>query len=454
MVISVFTVLLTARTLDAGGYGVLNGTGAYVGLFGVLTDLGLTTSAMQRMSAEPEREAQWLGALAGARITLSVVATVICGLSIPIFLGNAHREQLVAFISMAAILSTGPQALMTVFQSRLRSGVALSFGVLQSVIWLGVVIALALTHASVVAFATANIVVLVVIGTLQIRTTRRFAHIAWRQGVALWRPLLRVAIPLGLALVLITIYFQIDSVLLLQIAGPKETGIYSAAYAFLTALMILPGSIMGAFFPVMSAVRDRDPTRFSRLVQICVDLMAAISLPILAVMVVLSAPIVRLLYGAGYARTAGLLPILMIAFVSICYGTIAGFLASLLGLQWRLALYSGIGALANVVLNIVLIPRYGAYGSAWATVITEILTMTLMLSTALLALRLRISPNRLLRTLLLAAGMGALMALAAPLGLFPAGAIGALAYLGGLLGLRIVSAEELRLLRGGGGLPV
>jgi O-antigen/teichoic acid export membrane protein len=447
IMVSIVTVSLTARTLDPGGFGVLTSMTAYVGLFGVLTDLGLTTAAMQRMAAEPERESQWFGALVAIRLLISLVITVICAISIPLFLSNSYHGHLVGLITAIGILYSAPQAMMAVFQSRMRSGLVLSFTVLQSVLWLAIVIVLAAMHASVVAFAAASVGILVVIGALQVQTTRRLVHVAWRDGIHLWRTLIRLAVPLGIAGVLITVYYQIDAVLLLQLAGPHEAGIYGAAYRFLAPLTLIPAAVMAAFFPVLSAVHRNDPERVRHLVQSCADLMGVISLPIFAVMVALSQPIVHLLYGPEYPRSAGLLPILMIAFVSICFGSLAGFMAPILSLQWRLALYSGIGAVGNVILNLILIPSYGAYGSAWATVVTEVLTMTLMLGTGLWALRLRLSPWLLARTAVLAAAMTGVMTLAAPLGLVPAGIIGVLLYLGGLPALRIVNREELLALR-------
>ena len=120
--------------------------------------------------------------------------------------------------------------------------------------------------------------------------------------------------------------------------------------------------------------------------------------PLLAVSLVLAPQLTELLFGEGFDKTATILPILMIALVSIGYGTLAGFLAPVLGLQWRLTLYAGIGACVNVALNVVLIPKYGAVGSAWATVVTEILTMALLLGTCLLGLRLRLRAGPILAT--------------------------------------------------------
>jgi O-antigen/teichoic acid export membrane protein len=444
MPISIVTVSLTARTLDPGGLGVWTAVGAFVGIFGTLTDLGLTTVAMQRMAAEPERESEWLGALAGLRVTLSLGATALCALTVPIFLAEGH---LAAWIMSVTILSTGGSALMAVFNSRLRSGLALSFSVLQSFLWLGITIAFYLMGADVVAFAIANTIVIGIVCALQIRSAHRHAHIAWRAGRALWRPMLRVAVPLGIASILITIYYQIDSVLLLQLSTSEEAGFYGAAYRFMAPLLVLPAAVMSSFFPVLSAANAVDPARVRRLVQRAAELMAVISLPALAGAIVLSGPIVAKLYGADYARSAEVLPILVIAYVSICFGSLAGFLAPLLNLHWRLAIYSAIGAAANIGLNVWLIPRYGALGSAWATVATEVLTMTLMLGTALLTLRLRVQPGRLFATVLVALMMTGVMELATPLGWVAAGIVGVLAYAGGLLALRVIRIDELRALR-------
>ena len=381
MPISVVTVSLAARTLDPDGFGVWTAVSAYVAIFGTLTDLGLTAVAMQRMAAEPERESEWLGALAGMRLLLAAVAAVLCAITVPLFLDTGH---VAAWILTLTIFSSGGSALMAVFNSRLRAGLALSFGVLQSFLWLGVTVAFYFTGAYGRRRSRSRTwSMLAVICTLQVRAAHRHAHIAWRAGRRLWRPLMKVAVPLGIASLLITIYYQIDSVLLLALSTEKETGLYGAAYRFLAPLLFLPAAVMSSFFPVLSAVHESDPARVRRLVQKAAELMAVISLPILAGTIALSDQIVDALYGDEFARSAEVLPILMIAFVSICFGSLAGFLAPLLNLHWRLALYSGIGAIANIGLNVVLIPRYGALGSAWATVATEVLTMMLMLGTAL-----------------------------------------------------------------------
>jgi PST family polysaccharide transporter len=397
------------------------------------------------MAAEPERESQWLGALVLVRTTIALVVMFACAISIPLVLTDAHETHEVALILTLTMLATGPAAFTSVFQSRLRAGLQFSFTVVLGAAWTATVIVLYIAHASVVVFAATDTVLILAIAVLQVFATRRFARIDWSGGRRLWRRLMRMAIPLGVANVMITIYWQVDSVLLLQISGPHESGIYGAAYGFLSPLTFFPAAIMGSFFPVLSAVYGSDPGRARQLIQIAGNTMAVIALPVLAGTIALSEPIIHLIYGPGFHRSAEILPILMIAFVAICFGTLAGFLAPLLELRWRFALFTSIGAIGNVILNFALIPSYGAFGSAWATVATEVLTMALMMFTGLKKLRLRPRVGRIARTVLLAAAMTGVMAACAPLGLIPAGLIGVAFYALGLFLLRIINADEIRL---------
>jgi O-antigen/teichoic acid export membrane protein len=446
LAVSLATVPLLARTLGSDGFGVYSAALAYVAIFSSLTEFGLTNAATMRMAADPERESDWLGALASLRTIASFAVLVVCAASIPLVFA-APEARLTALVLTGTIVFTGAQALMSVFQARLRGAIPLAITLLQSALWLTAVVCLALLDGGPVLFAVGYTAVSAVIALVQVVTTRRIMRAAWRGVWARWMALLRMAVPLGLAGVFIAVYFQVSSVLLLELGGAEEAGIYGAAYRFLVPLLFLPQAVAGVFLPLASSLRDSDPAGLQRLVQQSADFIAIVSLPWIAIAVALAVPLVDLVFGPGFERTAGVLPILMIAYAFIGYGTLAGFLAPVLGLQWRLTAFAATGALANVGLNIVLIPRYGAVGSAWATVATEALTMSLLLATCLRALGLRLRLGRTGATVLAAGLMATTMYVVRPVGLIPALALGGLVYVGGLLVLKAVRLDELRALR-------
>ena len=190
---------------------------------------------------------------------------------------------------------------------------------------------------------------------LQWAATRRFASIALRACRRRWKPLVRLALPIGLAGALVTVYYRIDSVLIFELKGAEEAGIYGAAYRFLDPIQFVPVSILAAVFPVMAAVYVQDPERVRRLVQRAGDYLLVVALGVLGGTVALAQPIVDLLLGPSYERSATVLPILMLAFVFISMGYLSGYLTTIVGKQWRLAAIAAGGVVANVALNFALI---------------------------------------------------------------------------------------------------
>lgn len=446
----VVTLPLLTRTLGTEGYGVWTAALGYVGIVSGFGDLGLANASLQMMSKDPEHEGEWLAALSSLRTVVSIALALVCIALIPVVFGTSGDAPIVALILVVTILTTGAGMLMAVFQSRLRMGIPLVLSVLQSVLWIAAVAVIALTDADVVTVAFAYVGVLGVVALLQVGTTRHFVRIVWHRARERWRPLLRLALPIGMGGVFITIYAQVDAVLLFRIGGAHEAGIYGVAYRFLDPLPFLAAAVMGAVLPVVAAHHGRDDERVRRSVQRCIDLMAVMSLPPLAIALVLSPQIIDLFAGESFDRSASVLPILLAAFIPICFGYIAGFIAPVLGLQWRITVYAAIGALANVAMNLVLIPPFGAIGSAVATLVTETLAMSLLLTTCLIRLHFRPSPARALRAVASAAAMtGALLAVE-PLGLFPALAVGCLVYVGALAVTRTVTIDDLRVLRAAG----
>lgn len=441
--LGVATYAILARSLGPSDFGVWATALAFVSLFQFLTDFGVEQVGIQRMSQEPEREAEWLGAVLGVRSLGAVGASLICLAALQL-LSEEGNVRVVGMVLAITILGTAPGSLLAVFESRLRAGVTMTLLTLQSLSWFGGVVLVAVLGGDVLDYAWAFVVAAIITSLGHLVATRRFARVALRRGRELWRPMVRVALPLGIAGVMSTIYYRIDAVLVFELASAREAGFYGAAYRFLDPLHLFPMGVMGAIFPVLAAVHGRDPERVRRLVQAGADYLAVVSLPILAGSLALSGPLVRLVFGPGFERAAGLVPILMLAFIFVSFGYLSGYLVPVLGLQWRFAAYATGGAVANVVLNVLLIPRYGAYGAAWTTVATEAFVLTLCLVTVLRALGVVPVPGRILRTAVAAGLMAASTALAVRAGLAAGIAAAVVTYPLMLVVLRVVVPGEVR----------
>lgn len=442
--VGVVTLALLARSLGTSNFGVWATALAYVGLFSWLTDFGFAQVGIQRMAAEPERESEWLGALAAMRTLGALVALVVCIGGIPLLLDEGADIRPVTLVLSLTVLTGVPLALRAVFNSRMRAGVNMALMTLQSLTWLGAVIAVDVTNGGLLEFAWAFNAVALFAGILQILVTRRLATVAIRAGRRLWRPLLRVAAPLGVAGILVTIYYRIDSVLIFNLRGAEEAGIYGAAYRILDPLHILPTAVMSSIFPVLASAYGRDRERVRRLAQAGIDYLALVSLPIFAGSIVLAGPLIDAIFGGGFERSADVLPLLMLAFVSVCLGYVGGYMVPIVRLQWWFAGFATFGVVVNIVLNLLLIPPHGAVGAAVATVITEFGVMLLTVTAVFRRLEVRPRFGRVARTALATVPMAIAAWLASELGLVPALIAAAPVYLAALYLFRAVTPEEFR----------
>ncbi len=447
IVVSLVTLPLIARTLGPSDFGIWTAALAYVGLFASFTEFGLGNAATQKMASDPEHESEWLSALSSLRTVFALVLVAVAALGVPFVLSAGNDLRTTSFILLITIFAGGASVLMSVFQTRLRPGIPVAISMLQSLIWLGTTVGLAIADAGPVGFAIGYSAMLSVIAVVQVQVTRRYARVAWRGVRERWRGLLEIAVPIGLGGVFVTVYYKVDAVLLVELSTPEEAGVYGAAYRFLDPLVFLPGTIMAALFPVVAAVHAHDPERVVRLVRRASEAMLLLSVAGFAIALALSDRIIDLFYGAEFARAAGLLPLLMASFIPICLGTLAGFIAPVLGLRWRITIYAAIGAFLNVGLNLLLIPKHGAYGSAWATLGTESLTMTLLLGTGLARLGAGLDVRRIVAVVVSGAAMYGAAYAARPLGLVPALVLGTITFVVAVLATRAVRPQEIRSLR-------
>jgi O-antigen/teichoic acid export membrane protein len=169
-----------------------------------------------------------------------------------------------------------------------------------------------------------------------------------------------------------------------------------------------------------------------------------VSLPIFAGSLVVAGPLIDVIFGPGFERSADVLPWLMLAFVSVCFGYVGGYLTPIVQLQWWFAGFAAVGVVVNIALSLLLIPPHGAVGAAVATVITEFLVMILTLIAVFRRLEFRPRFGRVLRTALATIPMAFAAWLAADLGLLPALLVALPVYALALHLVRAVTPAEVR----------
>jgi O-antigen/teichoic acid export membrane protein len=238
-------------------------------------------------------------------------------------------------------------------------------------------VAITLLDGGLVAFAAAFLVVSTLSNIAYIVLALRASPVRFTGSRELWPALVRQGLPVGIGGLLTLGYGYVDQVIVFEVAGPHDAGLYGAVYRIYERIQFLPAAIMTTLFPLFVAARDTDRARVRRLFRTTIDYLLLTSLPALAVSLAGAGEITRLLFGDDFSDAGPALPLLMATFVVVSLGYLTGYLIVAYGLQRRF-LAIAIGALVfNVAANLALVPSYGFMAAAWLTLATEILVMSL-----------------------------------------------------------------------------
>jgi O-antigen/teichoic acid export membrane protein len=367
LLLGLVVVVVLTRELGAGRFGQWSAIYAIVQLAGVLGDLGLEPATIREAAAHPERRDRLLGALLSVRVALAVPATALAAVACALVAVDDDMA-LAGVIASLTVLAGAPGCLQAAFRLRVRNDVPIAVMTLNSIVWTAAVVVIAATgRADVVAFAVALLGAAIISTAVQVWLALRTEKIVLRDVRDEMRRLARIGIPIGIGALLTLAYVRIDQIMVLEIAGDRDAGLYGAAYQLLDKAQFVPSAIMTTLFPLIAAAHYIDRDRLRRLTQLAADHLAMVSLPVLAFSIAAAAPLIDLIYGADFADAAAALPILMGAFVTSSFGYLVGNLTIVAGTQLRFVWIAAIALVLNVAVNLVLIPPYGYLAAAWVT---------------------------------------------------------------------------------------
>ena len=158
-----------------------------------------------------------------------------------------------------------------------------------------------------------------------------------------------------------------------MLTDKSQNGIYSAAVKIAEMWYFIPLALIASFKPaIIKSKKNNNPDEYLRLMQKLYDIISIIGIVCAIGITIVSPLAIRILYGEAYSQSAQILSISVWAGLFATLGSARSIWLITENLQKYTIVYTVSGCLINVILNAVLIPQYGAFGAAFATLISQI----------------------------------------------------------------------------------
>lgn len=195
--------------------------------------------------------------------------------------------------------------------------------------------------------------------------------------IKLWIELVRKAFPVFMVSLLVTTIRNIDVMMLTKMKGFAEVGLYLAPYRLCDMALSIPIALVGSVFPLMSKFYKEDYNAFKKIYQKTFDILSVGGVLLAVLVLVFADKIIILLFGANFARSALTFRILIFSTLSVYLGIGSGSLLVSIDKQKATMWFYLLGAPLNILLNLILIPRFGFVGAAISNVTAMFLIVSL-----------------------------------------------------------------------------
>jgi O-antigen/teichoic acid export membrane protein len=246
----------------------------------------------------------------------------------------------------------------------------------------------------------------------------------------------------------ISFYFWIDSILLAVLAPPEQLGWYGAPVKLVSTLAFVPTIIWAVWLPRLSSTYRSSPGSLKSAAKIPIDIVVVLGLPVACGAALIAGPLIKFLYGDGFAPSVPVFVVLVITILPVYLNTAFGNILIASNRQRIWTVVMAVACVVNPILNLVLIPTFqaranaGALGAAYALVATELL-ITVAGVFIVRGLLSRGTFVRFAKAALATSVMAVAVVASSRLGLIIEVAAGAFTFAVVAIGLRIVSAAEV-----------
>ncbi len=371
LIFALISVKLVTNYLGPSGTGEYNTITTYINFFIVIADLGLFSITVREIAKNPGQEQKILSNVFIIRLVTAILASLVAAALVfstrynwNIKLGTMVASFYIFFNLISSIYDM-------ILQARLKmqfSALAEFISKLVALIALFIIIKMNGNFLWVISTITLTAVLVLIIKWFFAQRFLRFKP-GYDRAVAGW--IFAAAWPMGIVFILNNLFFKIDTLILFSIKGAAEVGIYSVAYRVLEVTAFVGAYFANSLKPVISRNIAKNKDYVSAILTKAFLIMVVLSLPITIISLVFAKEIIIFLSNEEFIAGSNALILLSFTLPFIYLDILLGELL-VANDERRLLIRIAVFILSfNLILNLILIPRYSFMGAAVVTCLSE-----------------------------------------------------------------------------------
>jgi O-antigen/teichoic acid export membrane protein len=362
-------------TIGHADYGVFAALFSLSFLFATLSDFGINQYVTKKLAGEPDKIEEVFPVALGFKLLLLILYPLFMTV-VGYLMGYGMQE--LYFLWLLSIFQAAVQLVMFFranFQAHQQFFVDSFASILDKFLLIIFLIIVFYINVTVESFIYAR--VLSIIATVVLVYIFYIATCHWH-GPSLKTdklfPLIRQSLPFAMVTVLYSFNERVDQVMIERLLGGTESGLYAGAYRWLDAVMMYLWIVLPMFFARFAFLKN-DPVALYKTFKIG-HVIAFLPMAMVCGFVFLYPEKLFILFKHSSAEEIEVMSnVLRILFVaSLMHGLFAIYstLLTSTGYEKQTSLLILVSVLVNIVLNFILVPLYGIYASAWATVLSTV----------------------------------------------------------------------------------
>ena len=365
--------IIVARYLGPEQYGLMNYVISYVFLFQTFALFGLDSIEIREEARGQKSYSTIIGTAFFLKLFFGCCCILVAITTSWLMEADSYTTLLIAIYSLVVVLNS-LNVIRNYFTAIVQNEYVVKAEISRTLISIAIKLILLMLDANLTWFIVAYLFDFVLLGTGYVMAyrTKIGSLREWHFDMDYAKFLLKESFPLLLTNAAVIIYQRIDQVMIGNMIDKSSVGFFSVAAKFTEVLIFLPMILAQTITPILVQARERSITEYQAKAQQFMNFSFWLSLFASAFVSVIAYWLIRYTFGTAYLPAVAVLQVMAFKAASVALSNTAGAMLVTEGLQRWAICRDGIGCVVCIVLNYLLLPRYGVIAAAFVSIASNI----------------------------------------------------------------------------------